>query len=246
MGIRALEQHRPDRPLRVRHQGAVVCLPDPVDLTHDEILWAIQTGGRSLLPEVRMPWWKIEPVLERWLVHHGLGTAQEVGRLSWLVDKYEGHLTWDLQARAGVDLGALWRGREYHRLLTLIDRIPSNSYYNEALSNDPEHSEMLAKVQADAKDSVNGAEEAPKIPLTTWSPEVAALTRLIDAVKGVQYTLAAVNSEKGKAPNPPDPEPRPTTLLQKFTEREERRRRQRNHETLAARLLPHKRGKQDT
>ena len=45
-----------------------------------------------------MALWKSSLLLDRWLEHHALGTRQDVGRLSYLVEHYEPQLTYDLCA----------------------------------------------------------------------------------------------------------------------------------------------------
>lgn len=79
--------------------------------------------------------------------------------------------------------------------------------------------------------------------LTTWTPEVAMLANVLDAVRGVQHAVVAVQAGK-KAPPPPEPSPRPKTPLEKAMARAEYERKKAAHEALAARLLPHKRQSQ--
>ena len=193
-----------------------------------------------------MPEWKATSLLERWLAHHGLGTPQEVSRVSFLVVKYEAHLVWDLQSMAGVDLGELWRRRQYRRLLQLIDHLPSHSHYTAAMMDDPEHAKMIAEAQAKASAAGKGGSGDSSPSLTTWTPEVAVMTRVLDAVKGVQHSIVLANADPKKAtPQPPEPEPRPKTLLMRESKRAENQMRQAAHEKLAARML-RKRRKSDS
>jgi hypothetical protein len=69
---------------------------------------------------------------------------------------------------------------------------------------------------------------------------VAAITRAIDAINGVRYAVIASNSQ-GKPPEPPKPEPRPITPLERAMKRADFERRQAAHNALVARVLPKKR-----
>lgn len=95
--------------------------------------------------------------------------------------------------------------------------------------NDPEHAKMLVEARKRAKDT----SESWAPPMATWSPEVDALHKVLDAVNGVRYIVAAANSEKGKGPKPPKPHPRPRTAI----ERMENQSRRESHEKLANRIL---------
>lgn len=67
--------------------------------------------------------------------------------------------------------------------------------------------------------------------LASWSPEVNMMAAIYDAVRGVQF---AVSASGGGKPDRPTPYPRPKTAIETVR----LRRRQRNHESLSARLLP--------
>lgn len=113
-------------------------------------------------------------------------------------------------------------------LLSAVDHLPRNSHYAEAVANDEEHALMLAEVMG------NQPKGEYRPPMSTWSPEVAMLADLIDAVNGVRGVLVAANRKPGTAPPEIKPYPRPGTMLEKVR-REQRRRR---HEELVARVLP--------
>jgi hypothetical protein len=74
--------------------------------------------------------------------------------------------------------------------------------------------------------------------LTSWTPEVEVLTRLVDAVKALHYLIPA--SQGSKNVKPPPPEPRPVTALEGARKRATFDRRKAKHDALAARMLPHK------
>jgi len=91
---------------------------------------------------------------------------------------------------------------------------------------------MMLRARSKAKEQ--GEKWAP--PMHTWTPEVDALHKVLDELSMLRYTLVAVNSEKGKAGQPPKPHPRPRTAI----ERARMRAKMAAHEALVARVLPHK------
>lgn len=114
-------------------------------------------------------------------------------------------------------------------MLDLIDRLPRDTHYWQVITQDPEHAEMLVKAQERAERE--GKEQSSAPPMSGWSPEVEALTNIADRVAGLGYILRAVNGDKQA--QPPKPMPRPETALPSI----KARRRQEQHDKLAARLL---------
>ena len=135
------------------------------------------------------------------------------------------------------NLGALWRSRNIRRLLNLIDHLPQNTWYHQAISEDVEHAVMLIKSQEEAKR--RGIDPPPSGPsLRSWSPEVDAMTRVLDAVNNVAFITAKAAGGKGK---PPKASPRPPTAM----ERAKLKVKQERHAILRARMLPHLYGADD-
>lgn len=222
-------------PFAFRYAGRAIALPSPVDLSIHVIAAALYLEHVPGTPNMRR--WQERAVVRAWSAHHDLPTLQHLQRLCYAVERYHDAIEYDLRAELGVDLDALWRGRRFRRLLNLIDHLPRHTWYSEAVSTDQEHAEMLAKALAEQGD--DGSKHSP--PMHTWSPEVDMLAKVVDAVRSVNHTLAAVNSEKGKAPKPPEPEARPKTALDGIRKAAYHSQRQAKHEALAKRLLPHKR-----
>ncbi|MFG3710882.1 hypothetical protein [Micromonospora sp. NPDC047730] len=77
------------------------------------------------------------------------------------------------------------------------------------------------------------ADAPPRARMSDWSPEVERLTDLCDLLS---EAIRAMASLKGVKPGPARRMPRPRTAL----DRERNRRRWRQHNSLTARLLPHK------
>lgn len=238
MKLEDLEQAK-GGPFVFRHEGALHVLPDPETVSPAWILRAFETDGRTLT-DVRMPLHKAAALLRAWAGHYDLGTARDVRRLAYILDRYADAVEYDLRT-IGDDLGTLWRARRWRLLLNLIDHLPRHSYYSDAVSNDVEHARMLA--DAYAEQGEDGEKPKRTMPMTQFTPEVSALADLIDAVNRNTHVLQLVNTDPkaGKKPSPPEPYLRPETALQREMKVATTRARQRKHEELVARLLPHKR-----
>ena len=102
----------------------------------------------------------------------------------------------------------VWRGALSPRtLLNLIDHLPRNSHYAEAMAQDEEVAEGLVDVPA-------GGPGSP--PLTEFTPEVEAIVAVVDRLGDVVNTLIAANGGK---PKPVRPWPRPVTALDRVRAR---------------------------
>lgn len=124
-----------------------------------------------------------------------------------------------------MDLATEWRSRRWRRLLNLIDGLPRNTHYVEAVATDEALAEQFG-------DQPSGP------PVERWvdfSPEREAILVVADRI--AELVRVQVLAAGGKAPQV-KPLPRPTTVLNggdaKF------RRRMQTHRRLVAQLLPHK------
>lgn len=227
----------------IRHNGVLVPLPDPRALHYQQVLMALHETHAPGTPG-DLPEWKRALVFERWCAAWDLPDFQNAQRLAYLVDNYRSPIAYDLHVHAHSDLGELWRARRWTLLLDILDRLPAHSWYASSVSMDEDHAKMMAEsIAAQREANPDGAkQQGPS--LTTWTPEVAALTNVFDAVRGVQHAIIAVNSGKGKAPEVPKPAPRPVTPLEKALKAAEFKARKAKHESLVARILPHKRKSQ--
>lgn len=229
---------RHDGPMTYRLDGDVFEMPDPAEMTFEEVLTCLHTG--LLAPDcVGLNLWQAEALTRRWIAHYDLPSYADAQRLAYVVDRYTDDLIYDLRVHARVDLVEMWQERRWRTLLATIDRIPSYSLYSEAVSMDEEHAEMLAASLA-ARESSGNEKSAAGPALRTWTPELKAMTDLTDAVRRVEWAVIAAAAGKN-APNPPEPLPRPTSVMAKALKAAETKRRLATHEKLAQRLLPHKR-----
>lgn len=225
-------------PFAVRVNGELITLPNPRERHYQWVLMALQLGHVPGTPE-GIPEWKRELVFQRWRAAWELPAFNDARRLAYLVDNYRAAISNDLATYAnGLDLGELWRARRWTRLLDVIDRLPAHSWYASCVANDEDHARMMAESVA-ARKSTAGAAEDRGPALTTWTPEVAVLTSVLDATRRVEYAIFAAQHGK-KAGEPPKLMPRPVTALERALKRAEHDRRKAAHESLVARVLPHK------
>lgn len=222
----------------VRHHGEIIPLPDPRAMNYQEVLAALYIGHAPGTPG-DLKEWQRRRVFERWCAAWDLPPFGDAQRLAYLVDHYRPAIAHDLQIYAQTDLGELWRARRWTLLLDILDRLPAHSWYAASVSMDEDHAKMMAESIA-ARQAAGDEPDTKGPSLTTWTPEVAILTNVFDAVRAVQHAVVAVNAEKGKVPEPPKPSPRPVTPLERALKRAEFERKKSSHQALVKRLLPHK------
>jgi hypothetical protein len=226
-------------PFHVRFAGETIALPDPRDMHYQNVLLCLHIEQAPGVPQ-GVPMWQWPAIFDRWRAAWDLPDFNVARRLAYLVDHYRAALSHDLLVHAGLDLGEEWRARRWRRLSDVIDRLPGHSHFSAAIANDEEYAEMAAKAAAERGDTKPGAGGDSGPSLTGWSPEVAMLAKVVDAVNQVRYATIAVQAGK-KAGDPPKPERRPQTALEKAFRRAEHDRRKAAHEALVARVLPKKR-----
>lgn len=226
-------------PFWYRWQGEAILAPDPAAMSFELVMSCIAWDFFPGIPN--MPLFKRSALAGRWMAHYDLPPLALAQRLAYVVSRYREDIEYDLRTRAGVDLGELWRARKWRLLLATIDRLPSDTYFAEAVSQDEEHARLIAEHMAAAGGDQASGPSAP--PLRVWSPEVRLLTQIFDAVRRVEWATIAAQAGK-KAGDPPPPSPVPTSLVARESKRADYRRRLEAHKALTARLLPHKRPKE--
>lgn len=122
-----------------------------------------------------------------------------------------------------LDLATEWRSRRWRRLLNVIDQLPRDSAYVEALSDDDEIAGQLMRT---------GPEKParPQRRLSDWSPTVELLTTINDRLGDLIQTVAALGGAK---PRKIPRGPYPVTAAERARHRE----RMTNHQNLVARVL---------
>lgn len=215
-------------------------LLSPEDLPHDAVVRALDDPrffitvvgqGRSC------PANEIPRLQAYWRMRHGLVDGDDLTRLLWLLSKFSREIEVDLHQHVGVDLGELWRGRRWRLLLNLLDHLPRATWTQQAMAGDQEYSEKVAEALA-SRSAAGDVDPDVGPPLVEYSPEVAALASVVDAVNALRVTFIQANLEKGKEPPRIPPYPRPRPLLDRLVEKKERALRWAAHESLASRLLP--------
>lgn len=214
-----------------------VVLPDPRLLYYQDVLLLLRDRDFEALRDKRISIYSIETIHNLWRAAYDLPEINAAIRLTYVVDHYEEALEYDLRNHLGVNLEELWLHRRWGRLLGYIDRLPSHTWYAQAVSEDPEHTALLAKQMADAQ--ANGEDDQASPPLATWSPEVAKLSDVHDAIKELIHVTVSAHSDGKKVPEPVFTR-RPQSDLQRQVEKMKFERRKAAHEKLVARMLPNR------
>lgn len=222
-------------PFALRVDGELLQLQDPATMHFQKVLTALAVKLAPGTPDCSDR--KRQLIFERWCAAYDLPLFQDAKRLAYLVDHYRSAIVYDLRTYAQVDLGDLWRRRRWRTILDLLDHLPAHSWYSATVNMDPEHAKMVAAAMAARKESGEGDNNGPH--LTTWTPEMSMMAKIVDSIKAVSY---AVYASQGGKPSTPEPEPRPKTPIELEMKRAEFARKKANHESLVHRLLPHKRG----
>lgn len=214
-------------------------LVPPTDMPWREVATALE-DERYFLERVAgnasMPAREIGRRQQAWRAQHGLVDGDDLKRLVWTVHTFHRELEVDLQ-RVGVDLHALWQSRRWRRLLNQIDHLPRTTWTWTAMANHPDYAANVATAIAAKRIDAIGEDETPS-SLVDYSTEASLLMGVIDAINELRATFIRANSKPGaQAPKIP-PYPRPRTLVDAMVDKQERMLRWKQHDDLAARLLP--------
>jgi hypothetical protein len=121
-----------------------------------------------------------------------------------------------------LDLAAEWRSRRWRRLLNVIDQLPRDSRYVEAMAMDEQLAERLAdRPQPQAK---------AKRRMADWSVQVELLTAILARLGEVTQAIAALGGAK---PRKLPPVPVPQTAMDRIRNRK----RFEKHHALVARVM---------
>ena len=129
------------------------------------------------------------------------GDAGGISRLLFYVSRFRDAIEADLAFR-GVSLSSLWKSRQWRKLLNLIQSLPPNSLFNEALTNDKETMMTLHRIQEERRKS-GEVDERPVGPRVSQVSEEARrlgeVASLIRWLGGVIVT-ASPKFKGGKIP----------------------------------------------
>jgi hypothetical protein len=161
--------------------------------------------------------------------HRGAGKTR---RLADLISRYGEAIERDLQRIYGVDLGEYWRDLRRHRkLANLVDGLPGDSAFAEAMANDP----AAAAAVADGRIRVRPEPTGPR--LTEWSAERAALADICDRL--TVLTIAVLASGGAKQLPKFKPTPRPSTAMDEALRSQKWRAAQQEADEIARLFVPH-------
>lgn len=125
-----------------------------------------------------------------------------------------------------LDLATEWRSRRWRRLLNIIDHLPRDSAYVEAMTQDDAFAEAIGPQPRKAG--------KPARRMADWSPTVEMLSAILDRLGELTQAVAALGGAK---PSKFTRAPRPVTALDRVSHR----RRVATHNDLVSRLLPGRR-----
>ncbi|WP_431881817.1 hypothetical protein [Micromonospora chalcea] len=142
------------------------------------------------------------------------------------MDRYGEAICADLADR-GFDLEQLWDERRFEFILAVVDHLPRNSAYMQALTDDEDWARaILARPDPDEP-------APPSVRLADWSPELEMLTNLYDRLGELVRVVAMTGGGK---PARPKPAPRPRTAIDRIRARQ----RKAKHARVVRAMLPHK------
>jgi len=209
-------------------------LPDPQEIGYQSLLGLLSDEVFTDLP--RMPLWMCFRLFRAWQAHHSLPDFAQAQRLAYLVDHYHDEIQVDFRVIYREDIDALWRARRWTYALNLIDHLPVDCWYTEAVSNDEEHAKMVAEAMAERRGGDD--DDKPKgPPLRHWNQQASMMAELIDAVREVNHTNQQI---AGGKPGDFKSYKRPTTAIDRAQREATNTVRKARHDALAKRLLPHK------
>lgn len=137
--------------------------------------------------------------------------AGGIERLFFYLSRFRDAIEADLAFR-GVSLKALWGERRWRELLNLINHLPPNSHFNEALTSDREVMVAMARIEEKRREA--GVEsEKPTGPRVSQVSEEAR--RLGEVVSSLRYlakvVIAASPKSKGQV-GKYEPYPQPVMI----------------------------------
>lgn len=216
------------------HEGEVHAALSPSDLSPQRVLAALashEAFAVDVLAGRRMLTWQVKQLRTAWMAHHGLPDEVATRRLFFYVERYGDAIEVDLMAVPGCPpMAELWQGRQWRRLLNVIDHLPRSGHFAVTSNDDPEYAEAVANAlagQPETKHRVSGL---------GWDESVHHMALIADEIRMLRTLTQAVNSEKGRAPKF-EATPRPTTLSMELAEKRRHERRLAEHNKLAGMML---------
>lgn len=139
------------------------------------------------------------------------GYAGGINRLFFYLSRYREAIEADLAFR-GIDLNRLWRSRQWRKLLNLINHLPPNSHFNEALTGDREVMMEMHRIQEERREAGDG-DERPLGPRVSQVDETARrLGEVITELRRLGQ-LVVFSSARSSATKPGNVQPYPQPVM---------------------------------
>jgi hypothetical protein len=221
-----LDRERTEAPFVVRVGGKVLQFHPASDvpagtLVHVGSDWRLFLSfcvvNTAELAEADFAWWQAEHMLRLYRRHYGLcATPDQDRRLFGLLeqDDYRDAIEADLAEIYNADLGTLWRGRQWRKLLSFIERLRRSTHFGEVVSLD----EKLAKLVLEGERKNPDSPAAAARRMAEFTVEAELLTIVADRIADLLTLTAATKGGKGRAAKPL---PRPKSALADMRERRE-------------------------
>ena len=149
-------------------------------------------------------------------------------RLAPLLERYGEAIEADLAFR-GWDLARLWHARRWRFILNILDHLPRDSFFAEAMANDDE------AVEAYHRNNPEAGNGKPSTRLSELGLTEEILSGIFHRIGLLYMAFVAANSEKHKQPPKMPPWPMPELAIDRIRRREARE----TYDELVAVFTPH-------
>ena len=202
----ALDRERPGEPFVVRVGGKVLQVRAASEVPAGLLVrvaadWRLFLGycvvNAEDLAKADFSWWRAEHMLRLYRRHTGLcATPDGDLRLFGLLqqDDYRDAVEADLQEIYGLDLGVLWRGRQWRRLLGLVERLRRNTHFGEVVSLDAKLAELVLDEESKGKDAKKFADRR----MSEFSVEAELLSIAVDRLGELLQVQVAQRGGKSR------------------------------------------------
>lgn len=134
------------------------------------------------------------------------GVPGGIERLLFYVSRFRDAIEADLAFR-GISLSSLWKARSWRKLLNLINSLPPNSLFNEALTNDKETMMLFHRIKESRRNETGSGDDRPVGPrVSQVSEEARRIGEMVSLVRWLGGVIVAA-SPKFKGGKIPKVEP---------------------------------------
>ena len=138
--------------------------------------------------------------------------AGGIERLTFYLSRFRDAIEADLAFR-GVSLNQLFAQKKWRLLLNLINHLPPNSYFNEALTNDREVMMEMHRIQEARREGSDGEERPVGPRVSQVSEEARRLGEVVTELRRLgSYVMVASPKSSATKPQSVKPYPQPVMI----------------------------------